>query len=531
MPANPNPTIFGAGQTGRSLAICAQSWVNAYSEVKPDPAKKDRGERIFFARWGLGFYNYYGGLPLRGWLEVPPYLYFVAGATLYQVAANGVATPVPGALPSAQGPVFMDTDGVQLGFSDTQGNFTVYQITGTSVATGLVAGQMESFEAGALGFLGSDFFTYLDNAGVVVVPGTGITLRQMQQANVTDFTGWNALAFDYADSKGDTLIAVKGYKGILYAFGTIHTEFWQNLGLGIFQFGRTPTAVQATGLAAAGSIVEWGESGLALLAQMQPSGQVVPTILTPNGYPPDDQNPLADPDMVATINARIPLGQPGGGALVYGTLSDAVGSVFMQDQHRFYLLSFPTAGKTWLWDAMTQHWSQLSSDTGVVAGAAINTPAVGIPTGVQGMFRGLRAITFGGALLFSDFATGHVYQGLPTGTQDSDLGCPFPFQLVGMHLQNQNRMLSLPFVQLDMQEGVGNAACPNPRAMLEISRDKGNTYTTAKTAAIGQQGAYRNRVIFRALGSSRDLVPRLTITDPVKRVLTGEVIELEDLAA
>src|SRR6185437_15295044 len=42
----------------------------------------------------------------------------------------------------------------------------------------------------------------------------------------------------------------------------------------------------------------------------------------------------------------------------YGDISDAVASTFQVQGHLFYVLSFPSADKTWVYDLATKQWSQ-----------------------------------------------------------------------------------------------------------------------------------------------------------------------------
>lgn len=61
----------------------------------------------------------------------------------------------------------------------------------------------------------------------------------------------------------------------------------------------------------------------------------------------------------------------------------------------------------------------------------------------------------------------------------------------------------------------------DPQIMLDWSDDKGKTWSTEITASMGKIGEYGTRVIFRRLGSSRDRIFRVSISDPVKRVITS----------
>jgi hypothetical protein len=75
----------------------------------------------------------------------------------------------------------------------------------------------------------------------------------------------------------------------------------------------------------------------------------------------------------------------------------------------------------------------------------------------------------------------------------------------------------------DFETGVGNAvaAGDDPQVMLQVSRDGGRTWGAEMQLPLGKIGEYEKRVEQRRLGTARDFVFKLRITDPVKRVLAG----------
>src|SRR5690606_29003832 len=84
--------------------------------------------------------------------------------------------------------------------------------------------------------------------------------------------------------------------------------------------------------------------------------------------------------------------------------------------------------------------------------------------------------------------------------------------------------------QLDMETGVGldrEGQGTSPRAMLRWSDDGGHSWSNERWAEIGRIGAKKARVIWRRLGSSRDRVYEVSISDPVKPVLIGAELDVE----
>ena len=62
---------------------------------------------------------------------------------------------------------------------------------------------------------------------------------------------------------------------------------------------------------------------------------------------------------------------------------------------------------------------------------------------------------------------------------------------------------------------------------MRYSNDGGHTWSSEKWASLGKIGETRRRAQWRRLGSARDRVFEVTITDPVKRVLLGATLDVE----
>ena len=500
MGSPPNPQMFGAAVSSRSLAVTAQRRINAYYDYFK-AEEQDRAAVSIWCRPGLVARSYFGASPCRGQRVVPPYRYAVYGATVYKIDAQENGT-VLGALLTSTGPVYMEDNGTQVMIVDpSNGTGFCYQIFGASAATGQLQGTFAQITTAA--FLGAIHITYINNRFVVVSLGSNpLTNQQFQQSNLGDCTGWSALAFDLADVDSDPLLAAKGYKNILYLLGSLSIEMWSNVGAGPpgVLWNRIPASTMQSGIAATRSIAEMGDAGFALLAASR-RGQAYPALLTGQGL-----SDIGTADLVDAING-------------YVSVADAVGASVQVAKHRFYILTFPAAGRTWVWDDQTGLWSEWMS----------YTPAAG-----NGQFRGLLAEQFNGATLLTDYGDGTVYTLSTAAYEDSAHGAvggstvPLVWQLVSGGMFSGARQLVLDAVQFDMEEGCGLSGGQgvNPVAMLEISRDKGRTWGQPVTAAIGKQGHYADRVIFRRLGRGRDLRARLTISDPIRRVITGEVVVL-----
>jgi hypothetical protein len=139
-------------------------------------------------------------------------------------------------------------------------------------------------------------------------------------------------------------------------------------------------------------------------------------------------------------------------------------------------------------------------------------------------------VTFNGRNYVTDEVTGRIYE-LNTGTC-TDNGTPIKRQVVTRHVRNQGNEFTISELFLDFETGVGlSGAEPtpgvDPQVMLRISRDGGHTFGNERWVPLGKLGEFSARVILRRLGSARDFVVEMTLTDPVKFVLASGSVDIE----
>ena len=79
-------------------------------------------------------------------------------------------------------------------------------------------------------------------------------------------------------------------------------------------------------------------------------------------------------------------------------------------------------------------------------------------------------------------------------------------------------------VGLDEEDTDGDG----PQAMLQISDDTGITWGNEKWQSIGKLGQYDRRLRWQRLGRSRNRLYRITITDPVERIILGAYVDLTE---
>jgi hypothetical protein len=90
--------------------------------------------------------------------------------------------------------------------------------------------------------------------------------------------------------------------------------------------------------------------------------------------------------------------------------------------------------------------------------------------------------------------------------------------------------MSYYYLETSFQKGVGlsTGQGDDPTVMLQVSRDGGMTWGSELWKTLGKEGKYKTRAKWNRLGTSRNTVFKLKITDPVYRVLIGAVADIQE---
>jgi hypothetical protein len=102
------------------------------------------------------------------------------------------------------------------------------------------------------------------------------------------------------------------------------------------------------------------------------------------------------------------------------------------------------------------------------------------------------------------------------------------FQFTGRHLSRNEEDFSVNLLQFIVEVGQGTLTDYNkePLAVLSYSKDGGFTFTPEIKGSMGKMGDYLKRLIWRRLGTARDIVFRLKVTDQVAVKLITALIDL-----
>lgn len=342
---------------------------------------------------------------------------------------------------------------------------------------------------------------FLGATTVAEIDGIFIFNKPNSQTFYTSPIYWNGTSaldgtyFALKDNAPDNLVAVFENGRQLWLIGEATTEPWYNAGGSTFSFSRLEGGLMQIGCAAAQSVARNGPDLVWLARSERGENSVIMT----KGY---------QYQVISTQALSYALTQ-------YPVISDAIGYIYSEEGHEFYVLIFPTADVTWAFDFTTGMWHQRASFDPLTA-----------------QFHRQRVnclVNFAGMRVGVDYTNGKIYQQTRQAYADDQ----YPLIAVrrAPHVwdkNDRNRVINSR-LQLDFFPGSGIATGQGqtPQAMLCWSNDGGQTFGNEHWTTIGAQGQTLNRAIWRRLGAARDRVYEVRVSDPVRRDVAGASLRAE----
>ena len=462
--------ILGSAYVARSVNAADNRMVNLYPEAVPEGGK----EAGYLQRCpGLRLLTSVGNGPIRGLWEHAGYGYVVSGLELYKVDSDFTAT-VLGTV-TGDGPVSMADNGTQIFIACNPDSY-IY-----NTSTGVFA-QITDPD-----FTGAVTVGYLDGYFVYNQPDS----QTIWITSLLDGTSIDPLDFASAEGSPDGLVSLIVDHREVWLFGTNSVEVWYDAGLADFPLTRIQGAFNEIGCVAPYSVAKL-DNGLFWLGA-DARGQGI--VYRANGY---------TGQRVSTHAIEYAIQS-------YGTISDAIAYTYQQDGHAFYVLTFPTASKTWVYDVATNSWHERA---GFSAGRFVR-------------HRSNCQMTLNGQTVVGDYENGNLYA-FDLNTY-ADNGAAQKWLRSWRALppgQNNLTRTAHHSLQLDCETGVGlvTGQGDDPQVMLRWSDDGGHTWSREHWVSMGRIGTYGTRAIWRRLGMTeklRDRVYEASGTDPIKLAIMG----------
>lgn len=441
--------------TSRAKAASMQRLVNWYPEIEPGDAKS---RLLLFGTPGATlFADTLDTGAVKATIVHNGAMYVAAGTTVYKVTTAGVVSTI-GTIASASR-VTMAANRTQVVVCAEP---SAYVINASDVMAEITDAD----------FPGASSFVSLDSYGIFTQPNSdtwGLT-------SLADFTSVDALDFATAESQPDKIVTAYVDHRELWLFGEKSIEIWYNAGSADFPFSRVSGAYIERGCAAAGSVAQLDNS-VVWLADNR-------VIYRAQGY-------AALRISTHAIEEEL---------RKYSSVSDAIGFGYSQAGHEFYVLTFPTAGACWVYDAATQLWHERASH------------------GLS-RYRWNCAEIFSGRVIVGDSQAGKLYVLDPDTYTEAGSTIRSVAMSPPVHAQGKRGIAHDLEVEFEAGVGLSTGQGSDPQAMLRWTDDDGVSWSPEYWRPIGKIGKTRDRAIWTRLGSFYNRTYELSISDPVKRTL------------
>lgn len=463
--------ILGQAYVARSVNAADNRMVNLYPEPLPTPEGKTSG---FLNRApGLRKLATVGTGPIRGLWAYGDYGYAVSGDRLYRIDSTWNVAPI--GLIAGTGPVSMVDNGTQLFIATNPAGY-IYDAASEELA------QITDID-----FPGAVTVGYLDGYFIFQEPNS----QRFWTSELLDGTQIDPLSFASAEGMPDNLVSLFVDHREVWLFGTQSVEVWYDAALEGFPLARIQGAVNEFGCAATFSVAKMDNSLFWLGADQRGHG----IVFRANGY----------------AGQRISTHAVEYAIQSYDVISDAIAFTYQQDGHSFYVLTFPSAQATWVYDAATNAWHERA----------------GFANGQFIRHRANCQMFYSEEVVVGDFQNGNIYAYDLDQYSDGDFAQKWLRSWRALPTnQNNLKRTAQHSLQIDMQTGVGinTGQGSDPQVILRWSDDGGHTWSNEHWMSIGKIGAYGTRAIRRRLGMTtklRDRVYEISGTDPVKISIVG----------
>jgi hypothetical protein len=351
-------------------------------------------------------------------------------------------------------------------------------------------------------------------------PDTGIFY--ISQSNATTF---DPLFFATKIGFSDRLVVAAVVHRELWLIGEKTTENWIDSGAADFPFQIMSGAFVQHGCMAKYSVAQLGDA-LFWLGRDTQGDRIV---LKGQGY---QTTKISTPAIDAALYG-------------YSDVSDAIGYTYQQSGHQFYVLTLPTADKTWVFDITTGQWHErmwLDSD------------------GREHRHRGMSAALAYGTNVVQDWETGQIYafdlnvytdngdpilrrRGFPHMGKDGDRvyyrqfiadmevgtepgvmlhGIP-PSALAPDVIPDTALAPDSIVIMLGVDDGSFTAS-PS-KLYLRYSDTRGQSWSNPIEDNLGATGDFLKSIQYQRLGMARDRVFELFWSAPVRTALNGAFVE------
>ncbi len=413
---------------------------------------------------------------------------FAAGSQLYEFDAAGTPT-IRGGLGGTQPlrPCQMFANETQI-LCLNNGNLYILTLA-TNVLTAVNMAQLQGGAGSVMqiGFADGFFFAWFKNS------------HTFQMSQLEDGTTWSGLDVSTASIFPDNFVSMICDHREAWFMSSKKSAGYYNSGAGFPSYIPIQAAFGEFGAGATSATVQADNTVCWLGADER--GPLVAYRL--NGYTPQRISTFA----VEAIWQK------------YSTGADARAYSYEEDGHVFWVIFFPTANATWVYDFSTQLWHQRG---------AWNTTS-----GTYDADHSQSHMFFAGKHLVGDWASGNIYeQSTSIFTDNNGI---LRWLRRSPTTNDENHFVSFSEFEADLQVGVapqpplldGNGNPRPAQVQLRWSNDSCRTWSSYFTLNCGSAGEFNVRARKTQLGRARKRAWELSGSDPVGAVIVSAYVQAQ----
>ena len=416
---------------------------------------------------GYSLYATAGGGPIRGAISVARFnrSFVVSGTGFYEVNSDGTTT-LHGTLNSSTGTVGVAENGLQVMVVDgTDGYiFTLASDTFTEISDPDFPGAVD--------------VTFQDGYFLIIKPNSA----DVYISALNDGASWGALDYTTVQSNPDNLNSILSDNGNVWLGGKRSFEVYQNTGNASFPFERISGAVVQTGCAATFTLKQFDNTVVWLGVDEKGRG----VVWRAEGYFARRISTQAIEKIIDSAT----------------DFTESYAWVYHEQGHIFYCLQVKGLSTTLVYDGSTGQWHERQFNG-------------------TSQHKGSCHFFFDNKNLIGDRLNGNIYE-MSLGIY-SDNGDEIQRERITPHFHQEKRMITHARLELDMEVGMGLIAGQgsDPQVMLQYSDDGGRTWSAELWESAGKLGDFSRRVMWNKLGSARDRVYKIRMSDPVFWQING----------
>ncbi len=195
------------------------------------------------------------------------------------------------------------------------------------------------------------------------------------------------------------------------------------------------------------------------------------------------------------------------------TFSDARAFCYQSGVHEFYVLTFPSEDKTYVFDLTT--------------GLSHDRTSTDLTTGEQIRWRPHNYVNSGGRHFVGDFESGNIFE-LKSDVFDEDGEVIFRRRRIPIFdADGVYKTVNKITIQFALDEALTSGQGSDPQVMLKISHDGGHTFGNEMWRSIGTLGEFTDLAIWDSLGTAKKWCLEITMSDPIEWKVLNAWFDIE----